>query len=130
MNIKQAKEIGISRVLSAFGYEPVKVMPNGEQWFLSPFRDENTPSLHVSPSDRGFYDFGDSGGFGGDVIELVKRLKSVDTAGALDILRTTFGQRPAPARPAAPQQPALPLYQYDAPAPPIGAGGSVGSSGG
>lgn len=68
MNIKQALQMPILRVLEKMGYLPVKERDH-EAWFYSPFRKENTPSFHVHTLKNVWYDFGES--TGGDVIKLV-----------------------------------------------------------
>lgn len=60
----------------------------------SPFRDEDTPSFHISPSGRGWKDFGDD--TGGGVIDLVMRLEGCSREKALAILvEIETGERPA-----------------------------------
>lgn len=65
----------------------------------SPFRDETTPSFHITPNGRGWKDFGD--GSGGGVIDLVMRLAGCDRLRAIRILSEMEGTdwSPAPAAP-------------------------------
>ena len=65
----------------------------------SPFRDERTPSFHITPNGRGWKDFGD--GSGGGVIDLVMRLAGCDRLRAIRILSEMEGTdwSPAPAAP-------------------------------
>lgn len=56
---------------------------------LSPFSNEKTPSLMVSPEKQIWHDF--SSGKGGDMFTLVMELDGVDFKGALDILARKAG---------------------------------------
>lgn len=91
MRIDQAKNKGISALLSAWGFEPAH-MTKGERWYVSPFRPHETePSFKLTASDRGWYDHGT--GMGGDMIEFVQAYKNVSTAkDALAHIRDAFGQ--------------------------------------
>lgn len=60
----------------------------------SPFRDEDEPSFHISPSGTAWMDFGN--GEGGGVIDLVCRLGRVSKGNALDVLRTIRDRSGAP----------------------------------
>lgn len=52
--------------LLSLGFKPTKVTRN-DYWYLSPFRDEKTPSFKVNRSMNRWYDFGD--GKGGNLID-------------------------------------------------------------
>lgn len=71
MNIQQAKQIKIDRLLNQLGHQAVK-QSGDERWYLSPFREEKTPSFKTNATKNVWYDFGEAQG--GDVIGLVKRL--------------------------------------------------------
>ena len=71
----------VADVLAYFGKD-VSHLRNG--FIFSPFRDENSPSFHISPSGRGWKDFGD--GAGGGVLDLVIRLSGKDKREAMKIL--------------------------------------------
>lgn len=71
----------VTDVLAHFGKD-VSLLRNG--FLFSPFREESTPSFHISPSGRGWKDFGD--GSGGGVIDLVMRLSGKNRSGAIKIL--------------------------------------------
>ena len=47
MNVKQAKEIPVEKVLERMGYLPQKIS-GYDLFFLSPFRLEKTPSFHLN----------------------------------------------------------------------------------
>lgn len=56
---------------------------------LSPFSNEKTPSLMISPEKQIWHDF--SSGKGGDMFTLVMELEGVDFKGALDLLARKAG---------------------------------------
>lgn len=68
MNIEKAKQIPIELVLQKMNYTPSKT--NGfDVWFLSPFRDEKTPSFKVNTKINRWYDHGLQKG--GNIIDFV-----------------------------------------------------------
>lgn len=69
MNIYQAKSIDLETLLDHLGAKPDKVKGD-EVWYYSPLRVENTPSFHIKPSKRIWFDFGI--GKGGDVIDFAQ----------------------------------------------------------
>lgn len=71
MNISEAKKISIVEYLKQIGYLPEKIR-NGQYWYLSPLREERTPSFKVNERLGEWYDFGIAEG--GDLIELGKQL--------------------------------------------------------
>src|SRR5690554_1806516 len=71
MNIENAKTIPIARILDKFNLKPVKSTEK-ESWYLSPFRNEKTPSFHVHNHKNLWFDFGEA--TGGDSIKLVQVL--------------------------------------------------------
>ncbi len=71
MNISESKLIRIVDYLSQLGHFPVKVR-NDQYWYLSPLREEKTPSFKVDDRKNLWHDFGI--GDGGDLIELGKYL--------------------------------------------------------
>lgn len=79
---QNTKRSSVVDVLAHFGKD---VRFNRSGFLTSPFRDENTPSFHITSSGRGWKDFGD--GSGGGVIDLVMRLTGKDRAGAIKVLR-------------------------------------------
>jgi DNA primase len=52
--------------LSSLGFNPTKVRRN-HYWYLSPFRDETTPSFKVNRNINRWYDFGE--GEGGNLVD-------------------------------------------------------------
>lgn len=61
----------------------------GEFWGLSPFKSEVTPSFSVNPDKQTFYDF--STGFGGNLIEFVKKLNKCDLSMAIEAIKKFAG---------------------------------------
>lgn len=68
MNIEQKLQVPITCVLEKMGAK-ITSEKNNEQWYLSPFRNEKTPSFHVNTLKNIWYDFGE--GIGGNVYDLV-----------------------------------------------------------
>lgn len=71
MNISEAKQIRLVEYLRILGYSPSNVR-GCQYWYLSPLREERTPSFKVNDSLNEWYDFALSDG--GDIIELGKYL--------------------------------------------------------
>jgi len=71
MNIEQSKKMSIIDFLDKEGIKPSRIRGN-VYWYLSPFRNEHTPSFKVSKKENLWYDFGTQEG--GDLVELVKRM--------------------------------------------------------
>ena len=71
MNIKEAKQIRLVEYLRIIGHSPVNAR-GCQYWYLSPLREERTPSFKVKDNLNEWYDFGLSAG--GDIIELGKHL--------------------------------------------------------
>lgn len=61
----------------------------GEWWGLSPFKEEKTPSFSVNEEKQRFYDF--STGFGGNIIDFIKRYYDCDFYDALTKLKEYAG---------------------------------------
>lgn len=68
MDIEKARRIPLAVILEKLGVAPSKSSQK-EAWYLSPFRDEKTASLHVDLAKNIWYDFGE--GKGGDNITFV-----------------------------------------------------------
>lgn len=84
MNISEAKKISIVEYLKQIGYSPVKIR-NGQYWYLSPLREETTPSFKVNERLGEWYDFGIAEG--GDLIELGKHLyRTGDVSAVLSMI--------------------------------------------
>jgi hypothetical protein len=66
LSISEAKEIDIVHFLSDLGHEPLKIR-NNDYWYLSPLRDEKTPSFKVNRKLNRWYDHGI--GKGGNLVD-------------------------------------------------------------
>lgn len=94
MNIEQAKQIPIRDYLERLGYTPSR-QSSTQLWYLSPLRNESTPSFKVNVSRNIWYDFGL--GEGGDIIDLARQLEGVSTTSeVLARLRASTGDAPFP----------------------------------
>lgn len=71
MTIAEAKQLRIVDYLAHLGYRPQSVKSE-QYWFLSPLREERTPSFKVNDRINEWYDFGEAAG--GDLVELGKYL--------------------------------------------------------
>lgn len=69
-----AKSVSIETVLHALGFQAAKQSQNGELWYRSPFRDENTPSFHVLTKTNQWHDFGQGMERPADSITLAMKL--------------------------------------------------------
>jgi hypothetical protein len=66
LSIAEAKEMDIVQYLSLLGYEPSKIR-NNDYWYVSPLRQEKTPSFKVNRKLNRWYDHGL--GEGGNIID-------------------------------------------------------------
>jgi DNA primase len=87
MNIQQAKEIPIIDYLKSLGHNPQKIMGKNH-WFLSPLRNEKTPSFKVDTHSNLFYDFGI--GYGGTIIDFGIKYHSITVSDFLKKLNDNF----------------------------------------
>lgn len=87
MNISEVKQIRIVDYLQHLGHIPVKVRSD-QYWYLSPLRNENTPSFKVNDRSNEWYDFGISEG--GSIIELVMIFHQ--TSNVSEVLRLISAQ--------------------------------------
>jgi hypothetical protein len=75
MTCQQAKEISIVEFLKSQHIHPEHIRGK-DHWYLSPLRQENTPSFKVNSDLNLFYDHGS--GIGGDIIDLGCKLFKCD----------------------------------------------------
>lgn len=66
LSVSEAKQMDMVRFLSGLGFEPVKIR-NNDYWYLSPLRDEKTPSFKVNRRLNRWYDHGI--GKGGNLVD-------------------------------------------------------------
>lgn len=85
MNIKQAKEIPVEKVLERMGYLPQKIS-GFDLWFISPFRLlEKTPSFKINTKKNKWFDFGEN--FGGNTLDFVIKKSGCTVSDALVFLK-------------------------------------------
>lgn len=87
MDIKTIKNIPISTVMSRLGFCIIRTN-DSSLWYKSPFRNEMTASFKVDSKKNLYYDFGE--GKGGNVFDLIMRLKDCNFKEALHFLRNEF----------------------------------------
>lgn len=68
LDAKTARNIELKKVLSKMGYKPKK-STDTELWYISPFRDEKTPSFKLDTTINKWFDFGE--GKGGNTLDFV-----------------------------------------------------------
>lgn len=83
MNCNKAKQIDLVNYMKKEGFPPQKIKGN-QAWFLSPFRNEKTPSFKVDTIKNIWYDFGE--GCGGTIIDFVMKIHQCNAKNALEIL--------------------------------------------
>lgn len=84
MNCSEANKLSIVGYLSTQGITP-EAVENKSAWYISPLRQENTPSFKVNRNLNQWYDFGT--GEHGTLIDLVKLLHETSITGALILLQ-------------------------------------------
>lgn len=87
MDIKTIKNTPISTVMNRLGFCIIRTK-NSDLWYKSPFREEQTTSFKVDNKRNLYYDFGE--GKGGNVFDLIMRLKDCNFKEALHFLRNEF----------------------------------------
>ena len=70
LSCTQAKQIDLVDYLAFLGHHPQKIIRD-DHWYLSPFRDEKTPSFKVNRKLNVWFDFGE--GKGGNLIDFGTR---------------------------------------------------------
>jgi hypothetical protein len=65
-SVEEAKNADMVNYLESLGFKPSKISRN-DFWYISPFRDETSPSFKVNRNLNRWYDFGD--GRGGNLID-------------------------------------------------------------
>ncbi len=97
MNSYQAKKIPIQSFLEVTGHTP-KSSKQSELWYISPLRNETTPSFKVNLILNTWYDFGSNEG--GTIIDLVCTMYKESVRDALHRLENSFGTRQTYTKPA------------------------------
>ena len=84
MNIAKAREISIQKVLQYLGCEAIKT--NGDNlWFLSPLRQEKTPSFKINIKLNKWFDHGEQ--IGGNVVDFLIQKFGFNVSEALEYLK-------------------------------------------
>lgn len=91
-NIQQIKQISIRTYLAEQGLHPVKDNPR-YGLYLSPLREEHSPSFKVDYIQNLWYDFGL--GVGGSIIDLVMRMERCDAGEAIRRLEQMISGTPS-----------------------------------
>jgi len=79
-NCNTAKKINLIKFLASENIFPKKENIK-EAWFISPFREEKTPSFKVNKQMNKWYDFGE--GVGGNIIDFVVKKQKINISEAL-----------------------------------------------
>jgi hypothetical protein len=87
VSIQEAKEMDMVDYLSRLGYEPKKIR-NADYWYLSPLRNEKTPSFKVNRQLNRWYDHGL--GKGGNIIDFAILLQNCTVGEFLQKLKGEF----------------------------------------
>lgn len=87
LSINEAKEMDMVNYLSGLGHEPSKIR-NMDYWYLSPFRDEKTPSFKINRKLNRWYDHGL--GKGGNLIDFAIIYHNCTVAEYLQKLNENF----------------------------------------
>lgn len=66
LSIEEVRQVDLVNYLSDLGHQPIKIR-GGNYWYLSPLRDEKTPSFKVNIKLNRWFDFGL--GKGGNIID-------------------------------------------------------------
>jgi hypothetical protein len=93
MTIQQAKNMDMVDYLSGLGYEPQKNSHNS-YWYLSPLREEKTPSFKVNRAMNRWFDFAE--GKGGNLVDfgtLYHQCTVSDFLQKLDILKPSVNKQ-------------------------------------
>ena len=91
-NIQQIKQISIRAYLAEQGLHPVKDNPR-YGLYLSPLREEHSPSFKVDYMQNLWYDFGL--GTGGSIIDLIMRLEQCNAGEAMRRLEQRISGTPS-----------------------------------
>ncbi|HEY1872118.1 MAG TPA: CHC2 zinc finger domain-containing protein, partial [Chitinophagaceae bacterium] len=87
LSVKEVKNTDIVDYLSTLGFKPSKVSRN-DYWYISPFRDEKTPSFKVNRNLNRWYDFGD--GKGGNLVDFGVQFHQCTVADFLRKMKSSF----------------------------------------
>jgi len=83
INCERARNISVTETLAKLGHFPIKESEK-EAWFLSVLRSETQASFKVSKRLNRWFDYG--AGYGGNIIDLIQRIKNCSVKEALEFL--------------------------------------------
>lgn len=109
------KSVPLLALMAKLGRTPVGCAAGGNYYFLSPFREEQTPSFVVCEPKNVWIDFGEvpeagQKHVGGDVLKLVMKLTGFGLPLARQTLRAWVADLPTPQELALPSAPATEVY--------------------
>lgn len=87
LSIKDTKEMDVVNYLSSLGYEPSKIR-NNDYWYLSPLREEKTPSFKINRKLNRWYDH--DLGKGGNLIDFATLYYQCTISELLESLSGSF----------------------------------------
>lgn len=87
LSIEEARQIDLIDYLSKLGHQPAKVR-NNDYWYLSPLREEKTPSFKVNSKLNRWYDHGL--GKGGNMIDFAIQYHDCTVSELLHKFRNVF----------------------------------------
>ena len=96
LTISKAKEIDMVGYLVSIGFQPAKIRGN-DYWYLSPLRDEKTPSFKVSRKLNRWYDHGI--GKGGNLVDFAVLFFACGVVEVLEKLSGNFSFQQHPVLP-------------------------------
>lgn len=83
MNCEEANKVDLVEYIAKIGFSPAKILGNN-YWYLSPLRNERTPSFKIDRAINLWYDHGE--GKGGDLVAFVCTYSRCDVSTALSIV--------------------------------------------
>ncbi|MVN76920.1 hypothetical protein GO988_11350 [Hymenobacter sp. HMF4947] len=109
------KQIPLVSIMAKLGRTPVGIAAGENYYYLSPFREEKTPSFVVCAPKNVWVDFGEAPepgqkAAGGDVLKLIMKLTDFDLPKARLVLRAWASDLATPAELALPPAPAGETY--------------------
>ena len=90
LSLSETKEMDMVDYLSGLGYEPLKIR-NNDYWYLSPLREEKTPSFKINRHLNRWYDHGL--GKGGNLIDFGIEYHHCSVGKLLDKLNGNFSSQ-------------------------------------
>lgn len=89
LTVAEARKIDMVDYLSSLGFQAIHTKGE-DHWYISPFRDERTPSFKINRRSNIWYDHGS--GDGGNIIDFGILYHRVDVRGFLELLTRDYRQ--------------------------------------